>query len=545
MNKKRSEQDILAHKEAVDKSPNVDLARRAIIIGGASLMAGMALEGCRSTTTKPTGRSNRNIGIDGRDYSAQPPQGSAREFSIEARLAEVEIAPNRLVKAWTYDGKLPGTEIRVKEGERVRIRLQNSLPQDTSIHWHGLPQRGTNNMDGVPGVTQDPIKPGQTFVYDFLASPAGTFFFHPHTGLQLDRGLYAPLIIEPKNESLQYDREYLFVIDDWLNTSPDDAYAKLKRGEAQEENEMPGMEGGQMSEEEEIKSKGASGGGKKGAGSKEMPMEEGADVDYATFLVNGRAPAAAQDFEARRGDRVRLRLINASGSTIYRVAVAGHPMTVTHADGMMVQAVEIDTLEIAPGERYDVMVTANNPGVWPIVALSTDEPKRGGHATLRYIDAQASSAPTASHLPKELKGRLLSYAQLLPGEGLPVLPPRAPDRQMEIRLGGQMLPYTWTINGKLFPDAEPFELRAGELVRARMINDTMMRHPMHLHGHSFHLLANVAQGGQAPLKDTVIVEPNKAETEFEFVADNPGDWLFHCHHAYHLAAGMSRIFKYI
>lgn len=510
----------------------VDLTRRAIIVGGASLLA-TTLFGCRATNQR--GANNRNVGVDGRDYAAQPPTGAAREIFLEARETEIEIAPGKVVRAWTYDGKLPGTEIRVREGERVRIALKNNLPEETTIHWHGLFQRGTNNMDGVPGVTQQPIQPGATFVYDFRAEPAGSFLYHPHFGLQIERGLVGTFIIEPKRETVSYDREYTLMIDDWLDGSPDEAFEKLRRGE------MQGMkmdETSAMSEQPAINSEGASGGGKTGANSPPMQMEEGADVAYRTFLINGKPPENPAEFLVKSGERVRFRIINPSGSTVYRFAVAGHKLTVTHADGFAVQPVETDALEIAPGERYDVFVTATNAGAWTIAAMSADEPQRGARAVLRYADTAAQN-PSVKDLPKELNGRLLNYAQLVALEA-DNFPNNAPERLIDLTLGGQMMPYVWTINGKTYP-AEPLEIRAGERVRLRMKNASLMRHPMHLHGHSFRVL----NGSNAPpFKDTAIVEPN-GSLEVDFLADNPGDWAFHCHHAYHLEAGMMRLVKYV
>lgn len=541
--------------------PPVDSERRRILFGGAGLVASaLLLVGCRRRGgeaegggggMKPAESGSRYVGIDGRDYRIAPPQGVARELTIEARPAELEIAPGRVVKAWTYDGKFPGTELRVRQGERLRVVVRNNLPEDTSVHWHGITQRGTNNMDGVPGVTQQPIKPGDTFLYDFVASEAGSYMFHSHSGLQLDRGLSAPLIIEPARETLQYDRDYVVTIDDWLEGSPDDAYAKLKRGEMQGGSAMPGMgssgEMGKMPGMASEEEKGASNGGKHGEASPSAQMEEGADVNYSTFVINGRAPEAPVEFMTKRGERVRLRLINPSGSTMYRVAVGGHRMTVTHSDGMAVKPIEVETLEIAMGERYDVLINADNPGVWAIVAISTDEPMRGARALLRYSDARGTpeKALPINARPEELNGRRLNYNQLVSAEDETLSTKREPDRRIEVVLGGQMMPYDWTINGKLFAAAEPFEVRAGERVRVSMVNDSLMRHPMHLHGHSFRVLSNGTSAGAPPLKDTAFIEPNKGTLTFEFIADNPGDWLFHCHHAYHMEAGMARIIKYV
>lgn len=506
------------HIESLEKTREVDLTRRTVIIGGASLLAA-GLLGCR--TMQETGQKTfdkRNIGVDGRNYTVQPPAGAAREFVLEARQTEVEIAPGRRVQAWTYDGKLPGTEIRVKEGERVRVTLKNNLPQDTSIHWHGLHQKGTNNMDGVPGVTQEPIQAGATFVYDFRAEPAGSFIYHPHTGLQIERGLYGALIVEPKQEDLQYDREYTVTLDDWLEGSPEEAAENLKGG---------GMHGGGMRR-----------------GGMGMMGRRGVDVEYRTFLINGRAPDAPFEFSAKRGERIRLRVLNPSGATTFRFAVAGHKLTITHADGLPVKPVEVETFEIAPGERYDLVVTADNPGVWTTIAVSTDEPERFARAILRYSDAQATSAPSIEDFPNELKGDLLSYDRLAALESVSQAYSDAPERRIEMSLNGGMMRYVWTINGEPYsPKSKPFEIRAGERVRVRMSNRTMVRHPMHLHGHSFRVSHENA-GNNAPLKDTMIVEPMR-RAEFEFLADNPGDWAFHCHHAYHLEAGMMSVFKYI
>lgn len=526
--------------KSIKTEGGIDLTRRAIIVGGASALASFLLFGCRAQQTQSSKTGNLNIGVDGRDYSVQPPVETAREILLEARQSEIEIAPKRTVKAWTYDGKLPGTEIRVREGERVRITLKNNLPQDASIHWHGQLQRGTNNMDGVPGVTQAPILPGASFVYDFRAEPSGSFIYHPHTGLQIERGLYGAFIVEPKLETLSYDREYVVMLDDWLEGAPEEAAEKLKRGEMQMGG-MSDMNGGGMEQIPSVDPEGAGGGGKFGANSPAEQMEDGADVAYSTFLINGRAPESPFEFLTKRGERVRLRVINPSGSTIYRFAVAGHKLTVTHADGLPVKPVELETFEIAPGERYDCLITADNPGVWAIVAVSADEPDRAACALLRYTDARATSAPSVKDMPNELKGRLLNYNQLAALEPAPA--PDAPERLIEMTLDGQMFPYVWTINGKTYAEAEPFEIRAGERVRVSMRNKTMMRHPMHLHGHSFRVLSENA-GNNAPLKDTMIVEPMK-RAEFDFAANNPGDWVFHCHHAYHLEAGMMRLFKYV
>lgn len=494
------------------KEGDVDQTRRAIIVGGVGLLA-VGLFGCGATATKPGG--NPNTGLDGRDYTVPPPTGQAKDIRLEAISTEVEIAPNKIVKAWTYDGKLPGTEIRVKEGERVRITVNNKLPEETTVHWHGQFQRGTNKMDGVPGVTQQAIPVNSEFVYDFRAEPAGSFIYHSHKGLQIERGLVGTLIVDPKQEPLQYDRDYTVVLDDWLDRTPEETLAELKRGG-----------GGMM-------------GGRRGSG---MQMNQSSEVNYPTYLINGRSPEIPSEFETKKGERVRLRVVNPSGTTIYRFAVAGHKLKVTHADAMPVKPFEVNTFEIAPGERYDVLVEADNPGVWSIAAVPADgRTKKGGFALLKYTDAQGTSKPGFDQMPTELNGKLLNYSQLLSVENSPASDSAV--KELDVNLSGGMMGYIWTINDAAYPNAEPFEIRAGERIRLKMTNNSMMRHPMHLHGHSFRVLHSKS-GNSAPLKDTIIVN-HMERVDVEFLANNPGDWAFHCHNAYHMETGMMRIIKYV
>lgn len=514
--------DSIISTDKQSRKDEVDLTRRAIIIGGAGLLGGTLL-GCGGSSNKnPSG--NPNIGVDGRDYATEPPTGAAKEIRLEAVSTEVEIAPNKIVKAWTYDGKLPGTEIRVKEGERVRITLNNKLPEDTTIHWHGQFQRGTNKMDGVPGVTQKPIPKGSEFVYDFRAEPAGSFIYHSHQGLQIERGLVGAFIVEPKRETLQYDRDYTVLLDDWLEGTPEETLAELKSSGG-------GMMGGRRR-----------GGMMGGGGNSGMQMNRGSLVEYPTHLINGRSPAMPFEFETKKGEQIRLRVVNPSGTTIYRFAVAGHKLTVTHADALPVKPFEVDTFEIAPGERYDVLVKADNPGVWSVVAVSADGGKnKGGFALLKYLDAQGTSSPNADQTPAELNGKLLNYTQLKALEE--TTSGNAEAREIEVSLSGGMMDYIWTINDAAYPNAEPFEIRAGERIKLKMTNRSMMRHPMHLHGHSFRVLYPNAERF-APFKDTITIN-HMERIDVEFLADNPGDWAFHCHNAYHMETGMFRVFKYV
>ncbi|MGB3683319.1 MAG: multicopper oxidase family protein [Rubrobacteraceae bacterium] len=441
--------------------------------------------------------------------------GRLREYAFEAAPMEVSLG-GRTAQTWGYEGGLPGPEIRVTEGDTLRVRLNNRLPAETTIHWHGLAI--VNGMDGVPNVTQPPVADGEEFTYEFEVPHAGSYMYHSHVGLQLDRGLYGPLVVEPKQEELSYDREYTLMLDDWLDGvsgTPEEALNQLTSGGTM------GSGGGMM-------------GGDQGGSALLVP--------YPLYLINGRTSEDPETLKVRRGEKLRLRLMNPAADTVFRVAVAGHRLTVTHADGLPVERVNVDSLIIAPGERYDVLVAADNPGVWQIAAAP--ESKDGlARAILRYEENGVSSAPPPDARPAELGGKLLSYGDLrnAVGESFPQGGLfSGPDRTRELTLSGGMGDYAWAIDGQTYPDAEPLKVSEGEWVRFKLRNQSMMAHPMHLHGHFFQLQNGTGQG---PFKDTVLVASH-GEATFDFATDNPGDWFFHCHLAYHLETGMARVVTY-
>jgi multicopper oxidase len=442
--------------------------------------------------------------------------GQAVELRRVAAPGAVEVGPGQVYRTWLYDGAFPGPEIRVREGERLRVALQNCLPEPTTIHWHGVPL--PNAMDGVPGVTQEPVAPSASFVYDFVAEPAGTYMYHSHVGHQLDRGLVGPLIIEERTPNVSYDRDYVLVLDDWLPSAPTPALARASGGMQTMRDMMRDMMGDRR--------------GMMGQG---MPLRDPARPEYAALLVNGKSPADPPAFEVRRGERVRLRFINLASATTFRVALAGHRLTVTHADGRPVEHVTVDAVVLGMGERYDAVVEADNPGIWTLAAASVLGDPPPAEAVIRYADARA--ARPAGGLPDGLTvGRLLDIADLvaLEREGAPP----APDRSFDLTLswGMMMTPDEWSIDGQRYPGAEPLPIRAGERVRVSMGNMSPIHHPMHLHGHFFRV-------GRAR-KDTVLVPAHMGRVTFEFTADNPGDWFFHCHNLYHMEAGMARVFRY-
>lgn len=254
---------------------------------------------------------------------------------------------------------------------------------------------------------------------------------------------------------------------------------------------------------------------------------------YEALLVNGHGPEEPPTFEVQQGERVRLRLLNPSSATTFRFAIGGHRLSVTHADGRPVEPVEVDSLRIGMGERYDVIVEANDQGTWPIAAATVEGDSAPARAVLKYRGSRMERPPEG--LPRGLRGgRRLRYDDL---QSVETLSAGQADRSFDLTLsGGMMMQRGWTINGARYPDAPPLEIREGERVRFQMVNRSMMLHPMHLHGHFFRV-------GNA-LKDTVLVDPHMGREAFTFEADNPGRWFFHCHNLYHLESGMAREVRY-
>jgi FtsP/CotA-like multicopper oxidase with cupredoxin domain len=439
--------------------------------------------------------------------------GRIKHYTLDAAPVQVMIG-GKQVKTWAYNAMVPGPEIRLTEGDTLRVTVNNHLPEGTTIHWHGVPL--INKMDGVPDVTQAAIPSGHTFTYEFLAPAAGTYLYHSHAGLQLDRGLYGALIIEPAKESLQYDQEAVLVLDDWLDGmpgTPDTAMQKLIAG-GDRMGSMSGMNG-------------------MGGMAKDVPP----DLLYPLYLISGKASDNPLEIAVAQGQKLRLRLMNASASTIYKVALQGHRFIVTHTDGQPVEPVTVDALRIGMGERYDVLVTANNPGVWQLAA-QVEGAKNMVRAIVRYKGCNDQSPPI-TFIPPELTRQMLHYNQLRAAQGIYTPPSDTPDQIVPIQLSGGMGQYIWRINNQVFSKADQIMVGKDNLVRFQFESKSEMPHPMHLHGHFFQLENGTGRG---PLKDTVLVDPMQT-LSVNWVSDNPGLWAFHCHNRYHEMAGMMRVVK--
>ncbi|MBX7492846.1 copper resistance system multicopper oxidase [Qipengyuania sp. 1NDW9] len=491
--------------------------------------------------------------------------------------------------AIAVNGTVPGPLLRLKEGQKVRIDVTNNLDEDTSIHWHGLLL--PFQFDGVPGVSFPGIKPGETFTYEFPIRQNGTYWWHSHSGLQEQAGHYGPIIIESAEPDPRYDRDYVVLLSEFTPRHPHEIARLLKVGEHYFNNQMQTATEGEMS----VKDRLMWGGMRMNP----RDISDVTGSTY-TFLINGHGPMDGLEYLFRPGERVRLRVINGSAMTFFNVRIPGVPMTVIAADGKDVAPVEVDEFQIGTAETYDVIVTppdgshalvaeamdrsgmgvasltshkghrATPPPLREPVTLTMADMGMGSmggehggmdHGAMGHGDMDHSMRDT-SKLPADVKvGPGLDMVSPMPmdrmdypGLGLDNVghrvlrytdlkakrtnPHRMPTRSLEIHLTGNMERYMWSFDGRKFSAVtdDPIRFAYDERVRVKLVNDTMMAHPIHLHGHFFELVNGAGMMNQ-PLKHTVIVQPGSTAT-FDLTADEPGDWAFHCHLLYHMHAGM-------
>lgn len=504
-------------------------------------------------------------------------------------------------KALTVNGQTPAPELRFKEGEDVELRVTNTLDRDTSLHWHGLILPYT--QDGVPGISFPGIKPGETFTYRFTVKQSGTYWYHAHSDFQEIEGLYGPLVIEPKaREPYRYDREYTLLLADWHDTRPETVFANLKKQSDYYNRNQRTL--GDFIADSSANGFMATLRDRLDWGGMRMTPTDIADITGFRFLVNGQDSEQNWSGLFKPGERVRLRIINGSGMSYFDLRVPGLKMTVVQADGNDVQPVSVDELRIAVAETYDVIVQPKEDRAYTFFAEAMDRsgyaratltPREGlvaavpalrerpllsmadmgmnhegmdhsgmamaeskgtdmaamdhssmagmDHSQMAGMDHSSMAAPKSDYAPgsgltpqpAEPGNRLLVYADLKAMR--PYADYRAPDRTIEFRLTGNMERYFWSIDGRKYSEAEPVRLTYGERVRIRFVNDTMMTHPMHLHGMWMQL--DKGNGRFNPLKHVVSVAPGST-LDVDVPADALGEWAFHCHLIYHMAAGMMR-----
>lgn len=574
---------------------------------------------------------------------------SGIQFNLSIEKTSVNITGTPSI-ATTVNGMISGPTLRWKEGEEVTINVTNNLLEDTSIHWHGiiLPP----HMDGVPGISFDGIKPGETFTYKFPIVQSGTYWYHSHSGFQEQTGVYGGIVIEPKEKDpYEYDREYVISLSDWSDNKPSYIYRKLKLS-ADYYNFKQRTVGDFF---DEIKKKGFLEAFNQRKMWNEMSMMDRdlSDVTGSTytFLMNGENPASIFKALFKNGEKIRLRFINSSAMTFFDVRIPGLKLKVVASDGNNIQAIDVDEFRIGVAETYDVIVEPEDNTAYAIFAQSLD---RSGYSlgALTYDKTAIAKTPPLDPLPilshadmgmnmsnmegmdhsghdmskmgsmsdkkpmkkeemmdhskighdmskmnkmmdgkvemdhsgydmsemmdhskmghdmsvmknkeipitklEEARGvqtnmrvedpqyrlddpgvglrnngrRVLTYADLKSLK--PTTHDRKPDREIILRLTGNMERYMWSINGIAYKDAKPLEFIYGERLRITYINDTMMNHPMHLHGMWSDL--ETGDDNYLPKKHTIIAQPG-SKISFRVNVDAKGSWAYHCHLLYHM-----------
>jgi FtsP/CotA-like multicopper oxidase with cupredoxin domain len=363
--------------ETEKSKPGDPSSRRAFLADGAWIVAA-------------SGLANVCLCSAGGEAASAPADHVLRAVAFKA-------APDgRMRDVWGYNGQVPGPTIRVKQGTRVRVRVENALPAPTSIHWHGFHQQGSPGMDGVEGVSREPIAPGESFVYDFVAEPAGIHWYHSHVGVQYGDGLFGPFVVEEASPIATYDRDVVLVLNDWFRKSGDEILAGLLNSPPK--GAMPVANKATPKTEMRAEKKMS---GMENRTGMAMPMRDVGDVPFQSGLVNGKGRAPGTNgplstIEAGDGETIRLRIINASSTYSFRFQIDGHPLAVIATDGSPVQPVVVDNFIFAPGERVDVLLTARGRGVrWIRAATLEGNEVR---AVLRYRDGgPAEPEPTPVH----------------------------------------------------------------------------------------------------------------------------------------------------
>jgi CopA family copper-resistance protein len=632
--------------------------------------AGTSLSRRRFVKGLAAGGAALGLGLSPLAGLADPLRSRQGPLQLKGSRFDLVYSPQRVNFTGTerfataINGSVPAPVLRWREGDSITLNVTNNLAEDTSIHWHGiiLP----SGQDGVPNISDgfSGIKPGETFSYRFPVLQNGTYWYHSHSGFQEQTGAYGAIVIDPREpEPFTYDRDYIVVLSDWTDEDPDAVYAKLKKLSHYynfRERTVGDATG-------ELREQGWSGFWANRGMWNKMRMSDRDISDVTgytyTFLMNGVTPEDGWLGLFQRGERIRLRIVNAAAMTLFDVRVPGLKMTVVAADGQYVEPVTVDEFRMGVAETYDVIVEPHDDRAYTVFAQAIDRTgyARGTltpdpslvadvpsmdpgpilthgdmgmamdhsqhnmagmdhsqHNMAGIDDSQQSMAGTdhsqhnmtgmdhsqhnmagTDHSQHNMTGMdhsqhnvvglgrgslsmgagpagygsalPLSYEEVKmgpqvdmiaddaryrlddPGVGLrgngrrvltyadlfrlgPTDDPREPDREISLHLTGNMSRYMWSMNGIKFADAEPLRLKFGERVRINLINDTMMNHPIHLHGMWSDL--ETGDGQHIPRKHTVLVQPG-AMISYLVTADAMGGWAYHCHLLFHMP-GMFR-----
>jgi FtsP/CotA-like multicopper oxidase with cupredoxin domain len=510
---------------------------------------------------------------------------SGTDFDLQIAETPVNFTGKSRIGT-VVNGQIPAPLLRWREGDTITLRVANRLAMRSSIHWHGMIVPA--DMDGVPGISFDGIPGGGSYVYRFKVNQHGTYWYHSHSRFQEQTGLYGPIVIEPRGGERQHaDREHVVLLSDWTDVDPERIFATLKKqsdyynfhkrtvGDLFRDARKQGWQ--QTLDDRRM------------WGQMRMNPTDLLDVSgYAyTYLMNGVTPADNWNALFERGERVRLRFINGSSMSIFDVRIPGLKLTVVAADGQDVEPVTVDEFRIATAETYDVIVEPSDDRAYSIFAQAIDRsgyargtlaPRAGMTAEIPPLDprallthgdmgmghgaghhehgaatplhhARSENAPTVDMKVEQVAAGLdhlgpgqrdngrhaLTYADLRTVDG--PIDVREPGREIELHLTGHMERFIWSFNGQKFSEAQPLRFTHGERLRITLVNDTMMTHPIHLHGMWSEI--EDAHGAFQVRKHTVTVNPAQ-RISYAVTADAIGRWAYHCHLLYHMEAGMFR-----
>ncbi|MND80844.1 Copper resistance protein A precursor [compost metagenome] len=554
----------------------------------------------RRTFVKGLGAATTLAGLGLWRPLAQAAEGqdlAGQHFELFIGQTPVNIT-GRPRTALTINNSLPGPLLRWREGDTVTLRVRNRLDEPTSLHWHGIILPA--NMDGVPGLSFAGIEPGGDYLYQFTLQQSGTYWYHSHSGLQEQAGVYGAIVIEPKQpEPHHYQRDYVLLLSDWSDQAPDALMATLKKQSDAFNYHKRTV--GDFIDDVALHGWSKTVAERKGWAEMRMSPTDLADISAATYtyLLNGQPPDGNFTCLFQPGETVRLRLINGSAMSYFDFRIPGLKLTVIAADGMPVQPVSVDELRIAVAETYDVLVTVGDLPAYTLYAQSMD---RTGYARGTLARSAGLSAPVPAPDPRpiltmadmghggmdamagmdhsQMGGmdhaamsgmqshpasetgnplvdmqtmspkpnladpgiglrnngrRVLTYADLKSTFADP--DGREPSREIELHLTGHMERFAWSFNGIKFSDAEPLRLRYGERLRITLVNDTMMAHPIHLHG----LWSDLEdEHGRFQVRKHTLDIPPGSRRSYRVSADALGRWAYHCHLLYHMEMGMFR-----
>jgi FtsP/CotA-like multicopper oxidase with cupredoxin domain len=425
------------------------------------------------------------------------------DYRLVIEPVSLEIAPGHLIKTVGYNGAVPGPLLRMREGSEVMIAVANNSGAEDIVHWHGL--HIPSNVDGAMEEGTPMVMPGEARAYRFTAKPAGTRWYHSHAmaGQDLSKSLYSGqygfLVIEPRNHPGRYDQEVFIAMHHW-----EPHFVSLQ----------------------DVR--------------KGPPPDNGLEVAYKSASFNGKALGHGEPVRVREGQRVLFRLLNASATRDVMLALPGHRFEIVALDGNPVPTPQtLDALFLAPGERIDAVVVMNHPGVWVLGAVDDDDRAMGMGMVVEY--AGATGEPQWQPMAMKMSWSYIPFG-LISGAPAP-----EPDERIELLLqkipGGRGGFNRWTINGKSWPDSDPLLVKRGKRYRLVLHNLSSDMHPIHLHRHSFELTSFLGKPISGVVKD-VFALPGRRDAEVDFVADNPGPSLFHCHMQDHQDFGFMALVKY-